>query len=663
MYSRKSPWTRYANYFLAMVRFVLIFFISILLLNPLIEKIVTTVEKPKAIFLMDNSISVGKALGANQNSLVERLKGAENALIQNNFEVVRRDLDGSLSDWTELNFDSKFTNLNSALGEIQTEYENSNLTKVFLVSDGIYNQGISPAHRPFDFQVYSVGVGDTIQKDDLVLKNVLFNKISYAGRKAPIVAEVVNFGYNDKSSVIEIWKNGKLETSKEVQFQTGNKLQRIELDVLFEEIGVQSLSIRIKGLAEENTLENNSKRIFVDVVDGKQKILLVAPSPHPDLKAISAIVQKNEGFELVRNVIGIDNYKDDSYDLAIIHQAYDRRGVTSRLVKQLKEKNVPLLLILGSEANMRLANKEESSLSFTQNRSQKDIISASINRDFESFNISGIDTEVVESFPPLVVPYGEFNLSLEAKVLFHQQVGSIVTGKPLLFFVEREDEKLGFMMATDFWKWRLQEYAIYEKTDVFDGLFLKSIQYLSTKIDKRKFRFEPVKNEFLSNETIEFQSELYNEIFERIYNRPVSVKVWKEGELYKEALFTPVSSFSRLELTDFEEGSYRYEAQVELNGKKEIARGSFVVKELQLEVINEVADFEMLRQLSKKSGAYFYDASDLSKFLEDSQSFSDPSLLHSSESTLPMINIRWLLMLTICFMAIEWFARKHQGGY
>ncbi len=662
MYGKNTPWPKAVNYALAGLRFILLLLLSLVLLNPLIETIKRYVQKPKAVILIDNSTSVDGALKGNPEWLAAFEK-VGSSLADQDYEVILKDLNGSVKDMTSIGFDQKSTNLSGALIDIQTEFENSNLKKVLLVSDGIYNQGISPAYVPFDFSVYTVGVGDTIQKDDLVLKNVLFNKISYVERKTPIVAEVVNYGFEGKTTEIEIYQEGKKVASKEIRFSSRSGLQRLELEVLFEKVGMQSLQIVIKPLENEATQQNNRQRIYVDVVDGKQKILLVAPAPHPDIKAISAVMDQNENFELDIFIVGVDQWKEDQYDLAIVHQAYDRRGVTERYLQKIRSKSIPTLLVMDSGANLKRARDSEQGFSFVQNRNQKDNVSAMVNLDFEAFNIGGIDIDVVSAFPPLVVPYGEFQLPLDAKVLFYQKVGSVATGKPLLYFMVNENNKTGYMVGTDFWKWRLQEYALHENTDVFDALFMKTIQYLSTKIDKRKFRFGPVKSEFLSSEVVEFHAELYNDIFERVFDREVSVVITKDGAVVQEASFTPVSAFSNLELSGFEEGSYRYVASVELGDKSERASGTFVVKDLQLEVINQVADFEMLRLMASNTGGGFYSGSELDRLESDLSDFKDAGLIHTSETVRSVINIKWILILLVALLSVEWLIRKYQGGY
>src|SRR6185436_8609107 len=88
-------------------------------------------------------------------------------------------------------FNHPVSDINSVLRQIEAEYDGRNLASVVLVSDGIYNTGVSPLYSVFKTPIYTVGLGDTIQKKDLILNQVHYNKVAYQGNKFPIQAEVL----------------------------------------------------------------------------------------------------------------------------------------------------------------------------------------------------------------------------------------------------------------------------------------------------------------------------------------------------------------------------------------------------------------------------------------------------------------------------------------
>src|SRR5690606_17339144 len=82
------------------------------------------------------------------------------------------------------------SDINSALRRVANQFEGKNVAGVILVSDGIYNAGLSPLYSVFNFPIFSVGIGDTTVRADIALKNVAYNKIAYQGNKFPLRAEV-----------------------------------------------------------------------------------------------------------------------------------------------------------------------------------------------------------------------------------------------------------------------------------------------------------------------------------------------------------------------------------------------------------------------------------------------------------------------------------------
>ncbi|MFC7669384.1 hypothetical protein ACFQT0_19980 [Hymenobacter humi] len=58
-----------------------------------------------------------------------------------------------------------------------------------LLSDGLVNQGRSPAYSDYNFPIYSVAVGDTVPKRDLRLTGLTYNRVAFSGNRFPLEAE------------------------------------------------------------------------------------------------------------------------------------------------------------------------------------------------------------------------------------------------------------------------------------------------------------------------------------------------------------------------------------------------------------------------------------------------------------------------------------------
>ncbi|MFN8689026.1 MAG: VWA domain-containing protein, partial [Cyclobacteriaceae bacterium] len=101
---------------------------------------------------------------------------------------------------------------------------------------------------------------------------------------------------------------------------------------------------------------------------------------------------------------------------------------------------------------------------------------------------------------------------------------------PLLLTAETASGKSGVLLAENFWRWRLGEFADRESTAGFDELFSKLIQYLSTREEKRKFRSFAVQPEFSGAAPVQIESQVFNDLFEPIYGQTIDLVVQNENE-------------------------------------------------------------------------------------------------------------------------------------
>lgn len=217
-------------------------------------------------------------------------------------------------------------------------------------------------------------------------------------------------------------------------------------------------------------------------------------------------------------------------------------------------------------------------------------------------------------------------------------------------------------MGKDYGKWRLFEYSRNQSTALFDELILKSVQFLSSKEDRRKFRVYPQQNEFIENEPVVLETETYNSLYEPIYG--IKVDLTLQNELINNSYtFVTSESNSRFILRDLNPGVYSYSASAIVNERMENVNGQFVVKTMDLEAINLTADHRLLQELSINSGGKFFHSNNMDNLLNEMAANKPPEIIHSSEKLLPLINLLWVFILLLALISSEWFLRKYYGGY
>ena len=273
----------------------------------------------------------------------------------------------------------------------------------------------------------------------------------------------------------------------------------------------------------------------------------------------------------------------------------------------------------------------------------------------------------------MAVPYGDFRLQPGSEVVLWQQVGSVRTTKPLLAInvtagSPDRARKSAVLAGEGLWAWRLEEYALTDKQDVVDELMQKVIQLISVKEDRRKLRVYPIRNEFTAGEKVTFETELYNDIYERLYDKPVRLEISDEKGVTRSYNYTPTAANSRFEISRLPEGAYRFRATVGAGaaspgGKAEQSTGQFVVRDQQLEALNTTADHGLLRQLAQETGGQFYASNRIDDLVRNLTARPRPARLTSTEEMNEIINWRWLFFVVLTLATVEWGLRKFYGGY
>jgi len=665
LYRASYTWSKRTNQVLFALRAIVVFFLAFLLLGPILKLITNEYEKPTWVFLIDSSTSVGEVMDSvAQVKLTTTLGESKSAIEKAGYEVKWKDLTGN--DVAAVRANSATSDLNRGIQNIVNEFEGRNLAGVVLVSDGIYNSGASPLYTPVRVPIYSVGLGDTTARVDLILKNVAYNKVAYQGNQFPLKAQVLMQGIENQDVTVSVLKDGKVLSSQ--QKNTGTK-SLVDFDFQLDAIekGIQRYDISVKPLDQEFNKRNNALSIFIEVVDGKKKIVLVAPAPHPDIKALRAVVEKNSNYEFVVHIPGVANadaayLKPGAAELVIFHQAIDLAGRTLPVFNALSKGSSSILMMIGSQTNLRQLPAYQIPLQF-EHRGQWDEVTPIVNSEFREFGFSENSNGVFSRYPPVQVPFGKFTFPPVANVLLYQQIGSVATDRPLLLSWEEGDRKIAAFIGEGLWRWRLSEFADNGNTEMFDELFSKLIQYLSTLEDKRKFRSFPLQNEFSDSEPAVIESQVYNDLFELVYGNTIQLQLRDGQGKVTSYSYTTSPGGSRYRIGGLKEGVYRFKASTTLNEKTEEVNGQFLVKAQNIEAQNLTADFGLLRKLSGETGGKFYRSDQLAFLAIDLEKTKAASLIHSEETFNQLINLKWVFFLLLGLIATEWFLRKYLGSY
>lgn len=651
---------------MAVLRALSVSLLSFFLLGPVLIHSRTEEQKPLVLMVLDNSESVaagpeGRLL---RNNFAKAWNRAGNTLGPD-YNTVFLEIGSDIKPYDSAHFSHKKTNLSSLFDHVNNTYAGQNIGAVVLASDGIYNRGNNPLYKSLNRQIplYTVGLGDSSVKKDLLIKEAACNAIAYLNNSFPVELGIAANQCTGGKTTLTLSSAGKILYSETLNIDRDQFYKTVNCTVTADKPGHMHLTATLSTLTGEHTVVNNRKDIFIDIIDGREKILLAYAGPHPDIGAIKTAIGSNRNYEIVSLPLReIPLQQLNQYSVAILHQLPGRGFNSTELIQKLRAFKIPVWSICGSQSAVEQLQQLSPAARIDRHQGRFNDVQALLKPSFNLFTLSNESREIIGSLPPLKTPYGLYAAGQNTEVLLQQKIGTVSTETPLWAFADQNGEKTAFLFGEGIWRWRLAEYAKYESAAAVDELIGKTIQFLALKEDRRRFRVYPVKEQFEEDEAVRFSAELYNASYEPVDNADIRMLLTQGGGKTFDYHFSKSGNAYRLDLGRLAPGVYTYSATAE--GVKETVKGKFIVQALQTELLNTRADFGLLRQLSAThSGKFFRDTEleNLYAALRENPEISSISIRENRPDEL--INLKWVFFVLLTLIGAEWFLRKYEGGY
>lgn len=659
---------RWIRQVLGAIRFVFIFMLAALLMEPLVKNQVRELEKPVIALVIDNSSSM--RMQADSAKVAEQILECINTLeseLDDDHELRVYGAADGLTETRELACDQQVTNLSKSLKSIDDQFENQNLGAVILFSDGIYNQGSNPVYqsRKSFAPVYTVPFGDTTEHRDLILEEVRHNRLAYLGNQFPLLAVCRAKDLKGKTAKLQVRQEDKLLFEKNLLIDKDEWSQQVDILLKAETSGMVRYTITLDILAGEYNLQNNKKTVYMEVIDARNQVVILAHAPHPDLAAMASAIRSNENYEVsVKYVHTPGEIKWQELNLLILHQLPSRNYPILNMLEQAEKFNVPVLFVVGEASNLAQLKSWSAGLGIMSTVSNANASQGVYNPQFELFKPSEESVLALKRFPPLYAPFGTYTPVSKNKVFLYQKIGSIESNDPLIAFSENGEQKIGMVYGEGYWRWRLYDYEQHQNHDASNEIMQKLVQFLAAKRDNRPFKANPLKRRFDENERLLFRAELYNASFQLVNDPDVFMRIkGQDGKEFSYQFGRDQSAYS-LDAGFLAPGDYTYSATVNYGGKQLTSNGLFSISPLELEAVTTRADFLLLSQLAEKNGGKRYDPSAmkaLAETIKANEKIHTVSYMRSSLEDL--IRLPWLFWVLIAFISFEWFVRKYKGAY
>jgi len=666
LYGTNKSLNQNLKYALAALRILVVTAITWLLFAPLVKRISYTPEKPIIVLAHDNSISVAEVepAGFNKTKYQADLQKLTDQL-SSKYEVKTYSFNDSVKAGLDFTGKGKLSNASGLINQLNDELLNRNVGAVIIASDGIFNRGGNPLYElnKIKAPVYTIAMGDTIAKRDVLIANVNYNNLVYLDNEFTLDIQVQAYESKGETAQLSVSENGVKVKQQSVGINSNGFVQDVQVKLKANKIGVQKYTVSVSSVKNEITTKNNSQTIFVEVIDARQKILLAAVAPHPDMATLKQAIELNKHYEVTVALADELNAIDpNKYSLTILYQLPGNTNVAASLIGKLQEAKISLWYILGAQSNVGAFNQVQKSLNFSRANGAIQEVFPYPDPNFTAFNLDAAALKQLNDYDPLQMPFANLGINGNYTAALNQRIGKINTQTPLLFFIDDNGKKLGFLIGEGIWKWKLEEAKNEQSFPLVNELISKTVQYLSVKDDKRKFKVYSSKNTYEENENVVLNATLYNDAYEAVNTPDVNIQIKNgDGKVFNYT-FSKFGVAYRLDAGTLPQGNYTYIASTSLGDKKYTASGAFYVNALIAEYQQTTANHQLLYTMAQQSGGKMVMPSNLlsiADLLEKSGQVK--TISYEDRKYEELISLKWLFALIIILLTAEWFMRKRNG--
>jgi hypothetical protein len=639
---------------LAFLRFLSIFGLLLLLINPIVSRSTFEIVKTPLPIVVDNSSSIVD-LKANQVAKELYEKISSNSKLKDKFDVQTYSFDSEfqpIESADELNFKGKQTNLDEVAKNLKSINKNLSFPTV-LISDGNQTSG-SDYVFSFDAnnKVYPLVVGDTTTYLDLKISQINVNKYAFHKNKFPVEVFLQYAGTKSVTANFAISQGNNVLNKQSISFSPSNKSAVLNILLPADKTGLQIFNARISSNESEKNTYNNSKKFAVEIIDQKTEIAIISSINHPDIGALKRGIETNAQRKVT--ILKPNKINDlNKYNVLVLFQPNAEFKQVFEANKNLK---INTWIITGNNTDFGFLNLQQNQMNFRMS-SQKEDFLANFSSDFNLFAAENIG---FENFPPLENAYGTITPNENVTVLLSSRIRNVETNQPLLAFSDNQGRRSAFLMGENIWKWRAHSFIEKKSFEEFDVFLDKTIQFLASN-DSKKSLIVNHERFYNSGDALEITAQYFNKNYEFDEKARLTIAVTnsKTKQVKRYDLLKTNNSF-KVNLDGLAAGQYSFTVK-ELNSNASYSN-TFEILDFDIEKQFVNPDMAKLKQLALQTkGAVFVpnQVDDLIKILLDNEDYK--AIQKDIVKKTPFIDWIWLLVLIAISLAAEWFIRKYNG--
>jgi len=679
-----SPAIRYV---LLVLRAAGLFFLLFFIGEPLLSILQTEHRPPVTAVLVDvsRSMTISDPSGTRSQRVLDILQTDAIRNLESigstryiAFSDEPRELEENASD--SILFKGDQTNITDALRFIRQQALTENIQSIVLISDGNNTQSPSPIFdvEALTLPVFAIGIGDTSDQKDVLVRKVTTNSLVYSGNRVPVHIQVRSSGAQDERVEVTLRHSSGVLDRQLLSLEPGIREYPVTLSYVPAGKGIQRYTVEVTGIPGELTGRNNRTGFFVKVLESKMNVVLLAGGPSPDVAFIRRILEADSnitvspyveqgGGSYYQSTPGAGSFADQDCMLLVGFPSPSTPRPVIDLVLQAAERGAGILYIpsrtidfgrlatIASVLPVNIGNPTHEEQAVFPHLPASSATSPLLNLP------TGFPSDVWSRLPPLYTFPAEIRAKPESKVHAGTRIRTVITGKPLLVSRNVNRKKSIALVGYGFWRWTM--LAEPSSTGILDALISNCVRWLTTREEDSKIRITASKETYTVGEPVEFSGQVYDETFRPVEDARVSLILSGAEQAFNLSMRDLGNGHYDGQVHGVGEGDYTFAATVQKGGQT-LGRviGSLSIGESNAEFLETRANYLLLRQLAARSGGRFYPSEDIQDLGHDVGLLPDrrsKEVVHSEEFAL--WNLHWSLAFVILLFSLEWIIRKTRG--
>ena len=700
------PVSRGLRRILFVFRFVALFLLLSLLLEPVITLLIIRHERPVVAVLVDHSASM----------TITDPEGHRRTILDS---LLRTETIRELSEKYDLSFfhfadevirihpdqkDSSFivgkvTNIGGALVAVQDSLRDSNLQALLLLTDGGNNVGQDPGRvvRALKHPVYTVGIGDTTEQRDIGIVKLITNDITYTENEASVEVTVRSHGLGGMRVPIQLKDRHSIVDSQYLLLSATGGEQVVTLHFTPHKEGIRKYTLSVPVQEGEIITQNNGREFMVRVLRSKIKVLIAAGAPGFEVSFLKRALEKDKDIDVTVAVVkrGGGYYQNvfpkkrdelDQFD-AILFVALPRAGFGQALEELVYnfvvQEGKSLLFFPGKDhatwttyRDSRLADILPVQIASGRDRVYSTTLTPHLTAEGFSHPVTRFDEDPTlnerkwADMPPLLGAVGNCQPKPQAMVLsVHPQLKGEESRTPFIALQRSQKGKTMVINGFPLWRWDFMMWGIGKSDEEYVQLVTNAVRWLTTQEESDLVTVSTSKRMYRGGEPIDFSAQVYDEQYRALDGAEVVISVAPtdtvgKREVRGEFSFTLLQrseGWGRYEgsLKALPAGDYGFTGSALYKGRSlGQSSGKFSVEEYSMEFENTQMNVDLLRRVSEASGGTYHYYKDVHHLMDQLRAETN---IRSERRPFLLWDNPVLLGIFLLSVFVEWTLRKRKG--